>query len=53
MLTALGNASGVYEGILPALLAIEAALNGRIAAGLVAGLDGTRLTRRRLASIVV
>ena len=31
MLTALDNAGGVYEAILPSLTAIEAALDGRIA----------------------
>ena len=35
MLTALDNAGGVYEAILPSLTTIEAALDGRIAAGSV------------------
>ena len=40
MLTALDNAGGVYEAILPSLTAIEAALDGRIAAGSVVCSDG-------------
>jgi hypothetical protein len=35
VLTALDNAGGVYEAILPSLTTIEAALDGRIAAGSV------------------
>src|SRR5918998_3350240 len=41
VLTALDNAGGVYEAILPSLAAIEAALDGRIAAGSVVCSDGT------------
>jgi hypothetical protein len=40
VLTALDNAGGVYEAILPSLTAIEAALDGRIAAGSVVCSDG-------------
>ncbi len=40
MLTALDNAGGVYEAILPSLTAIEASLEGRIAAGSVVCSDG-------------
>ena len=41
VLTALDNAGGVYEAILPSLAAIEVALDGRIAAGSVVCSDGT------------
>src|SRR4051812_46315557 len=41
VLTALDNAGGVYEAILPSLAAIEAALDGRITAGSVVCSDGT------------
>jgi transposase-like protein len=41
VLTALDNAGGVYDAILPSLTAIEAALDGRIAAGSVVCSDGT------------
>jgi transposase-like protein len=41
VLTALDNAGGVYETILPSLTAIEAALDGRIAPGSVVCSDGT------------
>ena len=41
VLTALDSAGGVYEAILPSLTAIEAALDGRIAAGSVVCSDGT------------
>ena len=41
VLTALDNAGGVYEAILPSLTTIEAALDGRIAAGSVVCSDGT------------
>nr|WP_043367428.1 IS1595 family transposase [Belnapia sp. F-4-1] len=41
VLTALDNAGGVYEAILPSLAAIETALDGRIAAGSVVCSDGT------------
>lgn len=40
VLTALDNAGGVYEAILPSLTAIGAALDGRIAAGSVVCSDG-------------
>jgi transposase-like protein len=40
VLTALDNAGGVYEAILPSLAGIEAALDGRIAAGSVVCSDG-------------
>ena len=40
VLTALDNAGGVYEAILPSLSTIEAALDGRIAAGSVVCSDG-------------
>jgi hypothetical protein len=40
VLTAPDNAGGVYEAILPSLTAIEAALDGRIAAGSVVCSDG-------------
>lgn len=40
VLTALDNAGGVYEAILPSLIAIEASLNGHIAAGSVVCSDG-------------
>jgi hypothetical protein len=40
VLTALDNAGGVYEAILPSLTAVEAALDGRIAAGSVVCSDG-------------
>ena len=40
VLTALDNAGGVYEAILPSLTAIEAALDGQIAAGSVVCSDG-------------
>jgi transposase-like protein len=40
VLTALDNAGGVYEAILPSLGAIEVALDGRLAAGSVVGSDG-------------
>jgi hypothetical protein len=40
VLTALDNAGGVYEAILPSLTTVEAALDGRIAAGLVVCSDG-------------
>jgi hypothetical protein len=39
--TALDNASGVYEAILPSLTTFEAALDGRIAVGSVVCSDGT------------
>jgi transposase-like protein len=42
VLTALDNAGGVYETILPSLTAIEAALAGRIAAGSVVCSDGSK-----------
>ena len=41
MLTALDNAGGVFEAILPSLSAIEVALDGRITAGSVVCSDGT------------
>ena len=41
VLTALDNAGGVYEAILPSLAAIEVALDSRIAAGSVVCSDGT------------
>jgi hypothetical protein len=41
VLTALDNAGGVYEAILPSLAAIEVALDGRITAGSVVCSDGT------------
>jgi hypothetical protein len=41
LLTALDSAGGVYGAILPSLTAIEAALDGRIAAGSVVCSDGT------------
>lgn len=40
VLTALDNAGGIYEAILPSLTAIEAALEGRIAPGSVVCSDG-------------
>ena len=40
VLTALDNAGGVYEAVLPSLSAIEAALDGRIAPGAVVCSDG-------------
>ena len=40
VLTALDNAAGIYEAILPSLAAIEVALDGRIAAGSVVCSDG-------------
>src|SRR5918911_481460 len=40
VLTALDNTGGVYEVVLPSLTAIEAALDGRIAAGSVVCSDG-------------
>ena len=40
VLTALDSAGGVFEAILPSLTAIEAALDGRIAAGSVVCSDG-------------
>jgi transposase-like protein len=40
VLTALDNAGGIYEAILPSLAVIEAALEGRIAAGSVLCSDG-------------
>jgi transposase-like protein len=40
VLTALDNAGGVYEAILPSLTTVEAALDGRIAAGSVVCSDG-------------
>jgi transposase-like protein len=42
VLTALDNAGGIYEAILPSLAAIEASLHGRIAPGSVVCSDGTR-----------
>lgn len=42
VLTALDNAGGVYEAILPSLAAIEAALDGKIAVGSVLCSDGTK-----------
>lgn len=42
VLTALDNAGGVFEAILPSLADIEAALEGRIAAGSVLCSDGTK-----------
>ena len=42
VLTALDNAGGIYEAILPSLTAIEAALHGRIAPGSVVCSDATR-----------
>ncbi|MDO9712589.1 IS1595 family transposase [Paracraurococcus lichenis] len=41
VLTALDNAGGVYEAILPSLTAIETTLDGRIAPGSVVCSDGT------------
>src|SRR5215213_3839285 len=40
VLTALDNAGGVYDAVLPSLAAIEVALDGRIAAGSVVCSDG-------------
>jgi hypothetical protein len=42
VLTALDNAGGIYESILPSLTAIQAALHGRIASGSVVCSDGTK-----------
>lgn len=42
VLTALDNAGGIYEAILPSLMAIEPALEGRIAAGSVLCSDGAK-----------
>ncbi len=42
VLTALDNAGGIYEAILPSLTAIEAALEGRIAGGSVVCSDGAK-----------
>ena len=47
MLTALDNAGGIYEAILPSLTAIEAAIEGRIAAGSVPRSDGARAYTQR------
>lgn len=43
VLTALDNAGGVYETVLSSLTAIEAALDGRIAAGSVLCSDGAKV----------
>lgn len=42
VLTALDNAGGVYEAVLPSRSAIEPALDGRVAAGSVLGSDGAK-----------
>ena len=44
VLTALDNAGGVYDAILPSLTAIETALDGRIAAGSVVCSDGAAVS---------